>query len=104
MNPLSSHKSYAMVRLAAARLGTEIAQLTPNCKWRVDGVATAAVLIVLILDRTSIKVSAAGPWMNVVALFCVGFVLQRNLGRRRHTGQPSPGLLRRIITSRRSRG
>ncbi|MGF6604465.1 hypothetical protein P3T23_009220 [Paraburkholderia sp. GAS448] len=104
MNPLSSHKSYATVRLVAARLGTEIAQLAPNWKWRVDGVATAAVLLVLILDRTSIKVSAAGPWMNVVAIFCVGFVVQRTLGCRRQTGQRSPGLLRRIITSRRSRG
>lgn len=104
MNPLSAPKIYATVRRAAAHLGKEAAQLAPNWKWRFDGVATAAVLIVLILDRTIIKVSAAGPWMNVVALFCVGFVLQRNLGNRRRQGRSSPGLLRRILTSRRSRG
>lgn len=104
MSLIPHRKWYAMVRILAARLCTEIAQLAPNWKWRIDGVATAAVLIVLILDRTTFKVSAAGPWMNVVAIFCVGFVLQRNLGRRRQTRQqPSRGLIRRIITWRRSR-
>lgn len=104
MNPPSSRKIYSTGRIAAARLGTEIAQLVPHWKWRVDGVATAAVLIVLILDRTPIKITAAGPWMNVIALFSLGLVLHRNLGRRRQTGQPSPGLLRKLFNSRRSRG
>lgn len=103
MKHLSSHKTYAIARLAANRLGKEIAQLAPDWQWRVDGVATAAVLMVLILDRTSIKLSVVGPWMNVIALFCIGFVLHRNLGRRRQGGQSSPGFIRRVIASRRSR-
>jgi hypothetical protein len=103
MNSFPLHKSLATVRRAAARLGTELAQFVPNWKWRVDGVASAAVLIVLILDRTLVKVSVAGPWMNAFALFCVGFILHRNMGRRQGTGSPSPGILRRLLTSRRTR-
>jgi len=85
MKPFPSRKSADKIRLVATQLATAIAQLAPNWKWQIDGVATATVLIVLILDRTAIKVSAAGPWINVLAIFCLGLILHRNL-RPRQTG------------------
>ena len=77
------------IRLAAAQLLTAIAQLAPNWKWKIDGLATGVVLVVLILNRTAVKESSAGPWMNVVALFCLGLILRRNL-RAKQKANPSP--------------
>lgn len=100
---LSFRKFSAKGRLALTGLRTEIAQLVPKWKWRIDGIATAAVLIVMLLDRTKIKFSIVGPWMNVVALFCVGLILHRHLGRRGRTAQRRPGLIRKIFASRSTR-
>jgi hypothetical protein len=88
MKPSTSRKSYCKVRLVGAQLVTAIAQLAPNWRWKIDGVAISTVLIVLVLNKTSIKDSSAGPWMNVVAIFCLGLIMRRNL-RAKQNANPS---------------
>ncbi|UIF89241.1 hypothetical protein [Cupriavidus sp. UYPR2.512] len=94
MKRSTSFKLCDKIRLAAATFVTAIAQLVPNWRWKIDGVATATVLTVLALNKTSIKATVVGPWMNVVAIFCLGLVLHRNLrakdkGNRSFSGKPS---------------
>ncbi len=79
MKSSTARKSYHKVRLVGAQLVTAIAQLAPNWRWKIDGVATTTVLVVLALNKTSIIESGAGPWMNVLAIFCLGLTLRRNL-------------------------
>lgn len=79
MKSSTTRKSYRKVRVVGAQLRIAIAQLAPNWRWKIDGVATITVLIVLALNKTSIIESGAGPWMNVVAIFCLGLTLRRNL-------------------------
>lgn len=84
-------------RAIARRFTGEFNRALPNWEWRIDGVALAVVLVVLVLDRTSVKNTVCGPWMNVVALYSVGALLHRNTPRRRNGSAPRPGLLRRLI-------
>lgn len=87
-----------LARPIVLRLTDKFNRSLPNWKWRIDGLALAIVLVVLVLDRTSIKNTVGGPWMNVVALYCVGALLHRNTPRRRSGSTARRGLLRRLIT------
>lgn len=84
-----------ILRSAPANLFTALAQLAPNWRWKIDGVSTAIVLAVLVLNKTPIKATAIGPWMNVVAIFSLGVVLRRNFWAKTN---PKSGLATKLAS------
>lgn len=81
------------IGVAAVNFTRALRELAPNWQWKVDGVATAIVLTVLLLNKTSVKATAVGPWMNVVAIFSLGIVLHRNLRTRKKANPAADGKL-----------